>query len=170
MHCETCPFPNAEAMFDLYKNDAGVITLEELALVYETIDQDGDDDVTPPTPEPATEFDAWVAEQTIPETDYFCFAEIHNEWHNGYSFFAGHDCEIYDLTLTVMARKSDWDEHLTNVSSDAQELGCEDIGAFDRACRYFITPRNAKLGIKFDMNADVDLYYETEWTNCVDEI
>ena len=75
----------------------------------------------------------------------------------GYSFFAGHDCEIYDLTLTVMARKSDWDEHLTNVSSDAQELGCEDIGAFDRACRYFITPRNAKLGIKFDMDADVDI-------------
>jgi hypothetical protein len=82
---------------------------------------DEDDDVTPPTPMPMpdTDFDMWVQEQTIPETDYFCFAEIHNEWVNGYHLFAGHDCTIYDLTLTVMARKTDWDEHLQNVSTDA---------------------------------------------------
>lgn len=68
-----------------------------------------------------------------------------------------------------MARKADWDEHLTGVTSDARELGCEDIGTFDRACTYFITPANSKLGLKFDADADVDLYFETEWTPCIDQ-
>jgi len=67
-----------------------------------------------------------------------------------------------------MARKTDWDDYLEDVSSDARELGCEDIGTFDRACKYFITPRNNKLGLRFNEKADVDLYYETEWANCVD--
>jgi len=28
---------------------------------------------------------------------------------------------------------------------------------------------NNKLGIRFDAGADVDIYYETEWTNCVED-
>merc|ERR1712176_70606 len=139
-------------------------------------DGDGDDDKMPvpepvPTPdETSNDFDAWVHKQEIPETDYFCYLEIHNEWQNGYNFFAGHDCTIYDLTLTVMARKSDWDEHLDEISSDAKEPGCQDIGTFDRACKFMLSPSNNKLGIKFDADADVDLYYETEWTNCLDNM
>ena len=49
-----------------------------------------------------------------------------------------------------MARKTDWDEHLEEINSDAEELGCEDIGAFDRACRFMLKPGNNKLGIRFD--------------------
>lgn len=171
-YCLTCPFPNAEAMFNLYDtNNDNKLCADEFAAVYEFMTQDeGEDDATPtPGPTPETDFDAWVYSQQIPETDYFCFAEIHNEWHNGYNFFAGHDCEIYDLEITVMARVTDWESHVQDVSSDAQELGCEDIGTFDRACRYFLTPNNNKFGIRFDEDADVDLYYETKWTNCIDE-
>ena len=177
-YCGNCPFESAQAMYDNYKNSAGEITIIEFESVYECPGFNEDDttptpDPTPaPTPEPTpdSEFDAWVAEQQVPETEYYCFAEIHNEWNNGYNFFAGHDCEIYDLTLTVMARKTDWDQHLTNISSDAEQLGCEDIGTFDRACRFLIHPTNNKLGIRFDSTADVDLYYETEWQNCIENM
>jgi len=43
-----------------------------------------------------------------------------------------------------------------------------DIGTWDRECNYMLTPQNSKLGIMFDSEADVDMYYETEWTHCVD--
>merc|ERR1712110_1202163 len=102
------------------------------------------DEEIAPIPEPLDDFDAWVANQTIPETKFFCYLEIHNEWVNGYNLFAGHDCEIYDLHLTIMARRTDWDEHLESISSDVHELG-----------------------IRFDSSADVDLYYETEWIHTV---
>merc|ERR1712110_810466 len=125
------------------------------------------DEEIAPIPEPLDDFDAWVANQTIPETKFFCYLEIHNEWINGYNLFAGHDCEIYDLHLTIMARRTDWDEHLESISSDVHELGCNDIGTLDRACKYSITPGNNKLGIRFDSSADVDLYYETEWIHTV---
>lgn len=176
-YCETCPFSSAQELFDLVNEGGDTLNMEELEKAYALItdpDDDGDDEPTPapepvPVPTPDMDFDAWVIEQKIPETDYYCYLEIHNEWHNGYNLFAGHDCEIYDLTLTVMARRNDWDNHFQAASSDAQPLGCEDIGTFDRACKYILHPTNNKLGIRFDADADVDLWYETEWANCVEE-
>jgi len=187
LFCQDCPFDTAEEMFNYYDaNGDGKLDVSEFEGVYSCCidgnipdddegDDEGDDeneeedeDITPPMPPTDGEFDMWVAEQEIPSTEYYCYLEVHNEWVNGYNFFAGHDCAIYDLELTVMARKTDWENHLENINSDAEELGCEDIGVFDRACRFMLKPGNNKLGIRFDAEADVDLYYETEWTNCVD--
>ena len=134
-------------MFEQFDADKSAkLDALEFAELYECLQNGGDEeeDVTPtptptpvpepdeddatPTPTPApvptpdettSDFTQWVHAQQIPETDYFCYLEIHNEWHNGYNFFAGHDCTIYDLTLTVMARQTDWDNHLEDISSDA---------------------------------------------------
>ena len=143
------------------------------------------DDVIPPAPTPDEEedededipddetpqeaFDRWVRTQKIPKTDYYCYLDIATTWENGYNFFAGHDCKIYDLKLSVMAKKRDWDDHKIRYNSKAMPIGdCQDIGVYDRLCNFMLTPDNNKLGIQFDPEADVDLYYETEWTHCVD--
>ena len=200
LYGSNCPYDSAAEMFAQFDADqSGKLDALEFAELYECLQNGGDEDedVTPtPTPEPTptpvpepdeddatptpapvptpdentSDFTQWVHAQQIPETDYFCYLEIHNEWQNGYNFFAGHDCTIYDLTLTVMARRSDWDDYLEEINSDAKELGCEDIGTFDRACKFMVSPSNNKLGIRFSAEADVDLYYETEWANCLDNM
>lgn len=54
------------------------------------------------------DFDFWVEDQQIPQGDYYCQFDIRNHWHNGYFLWAGHNCEIYDLTLKVYFPKEAW--------------------------------------------------------------
>lgn len=54
------------------------------------------------------DFDQWVRDQQISETDYYCNFEIKNVWHNGYFLWAGHNCDIYDLALKVLVPKDAW--------------------------------------------------------------
>jgi len=143
------------------KNGDGCLSKEEFLELYkhindETIpDKDEDDNIIPDDDEvipddetPQEAFDRWTRTQTIPDTEFYCYLEIHTEWENGYKFFAGHDCKIYDLELKVMAKKEDWDTHRQMTSSDADMIGtCEDIGVFDRLCTFKLTPENNKLGI-----------------------
>jgi len=146
------------------------------------VPDDDDDEPNPPNPDEDDEeehendceagdfqcnFDWWVDEQKIPETPYYCYLDISTSWVNGYYFFAGHDCDIYDLTLTVMAKKTDWDERMTTMNTDANMLDCEDIGNFDRACYFTLSHKYPKLGIAFDSDAEVDLYYETAWESVI---
>jgi hypothetical protein len=37
--------------------------------------------------------------------------DIFTEWHNGYYLFAGHNCDIYDLTLKLFISKNDWENN-----------------------------------------------------------
>jgi hypothetical protein len=182
--CALCPQDYAEELLAMFDHDmSGDLDLTEFCDLWEYVEslEDDDDDVTPSPPDPDNDdddddrsdaqrnFDNWVYDQQIPEDVYYCSMDVSTNWHNGYYFFAGHDCDIYDLTLSVMAKKTDWDDKQLLMSSDAQMIGdCEEIGVFDRLCKFFLTPDNPKLGIAFDADAEVDLYYETEWTHCID--
>jgi len=112
-------------------------------------DEEEEEDEFDPEPEVGTqEHHDWSVRQfSVPDTDFYCYLDLFTQWNNGYFFWAGHDCDIYDLTLTVMASDNDWDNNLTYLSSDAIELGCQEIGAGDRACNFFMTPDNGKFGI-----------------------
>jgi len=148
-YCTVCPWDNASRMLNFFDTDKdGCLSLEEFLELYkhindETIPDDGEVD-----DEAQQAFDNWTEAQTIPETEFNCYLDIHTEWENGYNFFAGHDCETYDLVLSVMAKKNDWSEHrkLMNSGADLVE-DCEDIGVFDRLCKFKLTPENNKLGI-----------------------
>jgi len=37
--------------------------------------------------------------------------DIFTEWHNAYYLFAGHNCDIYDLTLKLFISKNDWENN-----------------------------------------------------------
>merc|ERR1712038_144034 len=131
-------------------------------------DDDGNDDGSDDGTDAQAQLDEWVNDQDIPESNYYCYLDIATHWVNGYYFFAGHDCDIYNLTLTVMVQKLDWNEKKTAITSDAEQLGdCTEIGVQDLACKFRLTPENNKLGIAFNTDAVVDLYYESEWADVV---
>jgi len=119
-------------------------------------------------------FDEWVAEQEVGETPYYCSFDIQNHWHNGYFLWAGHDCEIYDLTLKLYVPKDAWQNRRTWTSSDSNQIGEAECSETSEDCvvMFFITPMNPKLGLGFNAEGDpVNVRFETEsWTDCVDNM
>jgi hypothetical protein len=69
-----------------------------------------------------------------------------------------------------MAKVSDWENKMNFMNSDADMTNCESIGANDRACYFILSHNNPKLGISFNAEAEVDLYYETAWTSVIPEV
>jgi len=131
-----------------------------------------------PTPNPnddevltSEEFDNWVWSREIVNNGYFCNLDIYIEWKNGYFLFAGHDCDIYDLTLNVLVPMDDWDTKLRWETSDADFITCDqssEAGFYE--CQFFVTPNNNKLGLAFEPEATADFRFETTWTDCIDNM
>jgi len=98
--------------------------------------------------------------------------DIFTEWHNAYYLFAGHNCDIYDLTLKLFISKNDWENNKMFESDLPQEnlLGCEDYDNETVCCKYFLTPYDAKVGIAFKHPADANWTFDTEWSDCVDNM
>ena len=107
----------------------------------------------------------------MPDTDYYCNFDIRNEWHNGFFLWAGHNCEIYDLTLKIFFPKDAYMNRKLWMSSDMDCLS-ETCNTDSDECEavFKITPNNPRLGVGFDSNGPpVNFRFETQkWEDCVD--
>jgi len=117
------------------------------------------------------EFDEWVRGQDVHDHDYYCNFDIRNHWNDGYFLWAGHNCDIYDLTLKIHFPKDAWLNRRTWTSSDMNCLS-ESCNDETNECEatFFITPMNPKLGLGFDDDGTpIEFRFETEnWSECVD--
>lgn len=127
------------------------------------------------------DFNAWVHDQFIgAKGDTHCNLETYTEWHNSYYFFAGHDCGIYDLELTLTTSVGYYDNNMIELSEDARPLNPAEVcktepdGEYDE-CVFILKPSNRKLGIHFSYDPAVpdvvaDLRIQTKWYDCVDNM
>jgi hypothetical protein len=98
--------------------------------------------------------------------------DIYTEWHNEYRLFAGHNCDIYDLKLKLYISKNDWENNKRMMSDFPEEysLGCDEVDNETVCCEFMMHPKNSKLGIAFNYPADANWTFDTEWSDCVDNM
>merc|ERR1712228_541396 len=118
-----------------------------------------------------------LSKQHVHEKGYAsCNLETFTEWQNGYYFFAGHNCEIYDLKLTLVTDVGE----INNVVEFSEGYRpfdeaniCTTVedpeGDYD-VCSFILTPHNRMLGIHFSEQATADIRVQTDWSNCVDQL
>ena len=86
-------------------------------------------------------------------------------WDDGYKFFAGHDCELYDLKLTVMMSRYDWAQNImkstTGIETQMHEF--KSIGAGDCMMSFILTPEANTLGIWLSEDSMANIHYDTAW-------
>jgi len=129
------------------------------------------DPVNPEPPVEDAEFNTWVQEKMIEPDGYAnCNMNIFTEWHNEYRLFAGHNCEIFDLKLTVFMSPNDYENNLSMISSDHANAECKFADNETYCCEFVLTPATNKLGLAFDVGSDAGWTFETEWTDCVENM
>jgi hypothetical protein len=63
------------------------------------------------------------------------------EWDEGYNLFAGHDCDIYDLELSILASEDTFANiEFSSTGILDQFVSYELIGAGDARMKFLLTP------------------------------
>merc|ERR1712083_989839 len=101
----------------------------------------------------------------------------YTEWKNGYYFFAGHNCDIYDLKLNIITDVGDFN-NVVELSEGARVFNADQMchtvanseGDDYDICTFILTPHNRYLGIALSEKASADFRITTEWSDCVDNL
>jgi len=134
-------------------------------------EDDEDKDDSTPSPYPSLgdcneEMDVFASEEIIDDKGFYCMLNTKMYWDAGYKLFIGHDCDIYNLEITVMMSRDDFENHIdcSTTGAEKQIVKYESIGNGDMAMTFLLTPENNVLALKLDKDAEANVHYDSAWS------